>query len=30
VGSAGAPDDGPHLRYAIYDAAHTVLLRRLS
>jgi diadenosine tetraphosphatase ApaH/serine/threonine PP2A family protein phosphatase len=31
VGSAGAPDDGPHLRYAIYDAATTtVWLRRLS
>lgn len=31
VGSAGAPDDGPWLRYAIYDAtAGTVLLRRLS
>lgn len=30
VGSAGAPDDGPHLRYAVYDAAaRTVLLRRL-
>lgn len=30
VGSAGAPDDGPHPRYAIYDAqAGTVTLRRL-
>jgi len=31
VGSAGAPDDGPHLRYAIYDAqASTVILRHLA
>ena len=31
VGSAGAPDDGPLLRYAIYDeGAATVLLRRLN
>lgn len=31
VGSAGAPDDGPWLRYAIFDStAGTVLLRRLS
>ena len=30
VGSAGSPDDGPHLRYAIYDsAANLVKLRQI-
>jgi hypothetical protein len=30
VGSAGAPDDGPQLRYAIYDETTAqVWLRRL-